>query len=48
MDLRPTNGDEKLQFRTAAKRAATARSGNDWANFKRFFNGVPMGSTAQQ
>jgi hypothetical protein len=31
---------KNLQFRTAASRAATARSGNDLANFKRFFNGV--------
>jgi hypothetical protein len=31
---------KNLQFHTAANRAATARSGNDLANFKRFFNGA--------
>jgi hypothetical protein len=40
MGLRPTHGDENLQFHTAANRAATATSGNDLANFKRFFNRV--------
>ena len=35
---------KNLQFRTAANRAATARSGNDLANFKRFFNGACPGS----
>jgi hypothetical protein len=29
MGLQHTDDDEKLQFRTAANRAATARSGND-------------------
>jgi hypothetical protein len=43
MGLRPTHGDENLQFRTAANRAGTVRSGNDLANFKRFFNGVVSG-----
>jgi len=33
---------KNLQFRTAANRAATARSGNDWVNFKQFFKGVVM------
>jgi hypothetical protein len=39
-DLRSTHDNEKPEFRTAANRAATARSGNDLSNFKRFFNGA--------
>jgi serine/threonine-protein kinase len=44
--LRPTHGDKNLQFRTAANRAATARSGNDWADSKRFFIGATLGLLA--
>jgi hypothetical protein len=41
MGLRPTHDNENPPSqRTTASRAATARSGNELANTKRFFNGA--------
>jgi hypothetical protein len=41
MGLRPTHDNENPPSqRTTASRAATARSGNELANSKRFFNGA--------
>ncbi len=44
--LRRTHGDKNLQFGAAANRVATARSGIDWADSKRFLIGAILGLLA--